>query len=236
MDGWGRGKVRSMSSDSNAPSPTVNSDSSNAPSSGWRWEPAGSAIKYVSLIVALASWFGMRPLRFFSPDIADRLLDVYLACLLVLFFLFLGALLFRRWKEVAIFFAIWAMVLLPSYGPSELPRWLYVEAFRRHATPIEEYLSRCKLIEFVENDAKQKVGVCERLPLPGDGTLTIVYDTTGQLASPVSQRTPQWTKAMGRFSPGRVFTQIDDRADYLFGNFYEVFIPVEDADGAADED
>jgi hypothetical protein len=222
-----------MTSDSKALSPTIESGSSGAQPSARH--PTGSAIKYVLLIVALASWFGVRPLRFSFPDLADWLPIVYLACLLALFFLFFGALLFRRWKQVAILLVIWAMVLLPSYGPSELPRWVYVEAFRHHISPIEQYLSRCKLIEFVENDVKQKVGVCERLRLPGDGTLTVIYDTTGQLALSVSQRTPQWTKAMGRFSPARVFTELEGRANHLFGNFYEVLIPIEEADGAADE-
>ena len=97
------------------------------------------------------------------------------------------------------------------------------------------HLSRCKLIEFVENDARQKVGVCERLPLGRGDNLTIIYDTTGELALPASRRTPEWTKAMVRFSPGRYFTEAEDRARHLFGNFYEVFVPLEEADGAADE-
>jgi hypothetical protein len=124
---------------------------------------------------------------------------------------------------------------MPIYGPSELPRWVYVEVFRRHASPIEEYLSRCKLIEFVENDAKQKAGVCEFVPLPGDNGLTIIYDTTGQLMLSASQRSPAWTQAMVRFSPGKFFTQSEGYARHLFGNFYEVYVPLEAMDGSADE-
>jgi hypothetical protein len=41
------------------------------------------------------------------------------------------------------------------------------------------YLSRCKLTGFVEKDVKQKVGVCERRWWPGEGTLTVIYDTAG---------------------------------------------------------
>jgi hypothetical protein len=230
-----RGSVRNMSSDSNASSRTIVSGSVGPRSSSYRWQQVGSAIKYVLLVVALASWFSAGPLKFSFRGIADWLLPVYLACLLALFFLSLGALLFRRWKEVGILFVIWAVVLLPFYGWIERPRWVYVEAFRRHASPIEEYLSRCKLVEFVENDAKQKVGLCERLPMGRGDKLTIIYDTTGQLALPVSRRTPEWTKAMVRFSPGRYFTEAEGHADHLFGNFYEVYVPLEHADGAADE-
>jgi hypothetical protein len=105
-----------------------------------RWRPVGSAIKYALLVVALIAWFGGPLLTFSFPDLAYELQTVYLFCLLVLFFLFLGALLFRRWREVAIFFAIWAAILLPLYGPRDPPRWLYVEAFRYHVSPIEQYL------------------------------------------------------------------------------------------------
>lgn len=223
-----------MSSDSKA-SAADESDNGGAQSPAFRWRLVRSAIKYILLVIALVSWFGTRPLRFSLPGLANQLVFVYVACLLALFLLLLGALLFLRWKEVAIFLVIWTLVVLPVYRGSELPRWIYVEAFRLHAAPIEEYLSRCKLIEFVENGAKQKVGLCERLPLPGDGWLTMIYDTSGQLMLPVSRRTPEWTKAMVRFSPGRVYTQLDDRANHLFGNFYEVLIPLEDMDGAADE-
>jgi hypothetical protein len=207
---------------------------SSGQSSDRQWSPFGSAIKYVLLVIALTSWFSLPPLRLLFPDRFEWLVDVYFACLLALFFLFLGALLFRRWKEVAILLGIWAVVLMPIYGPRELPRWVYVEAFRRHASPIEEYLSRCKLVEFVENGAKQKVGVCERLGLPGGG-LTVVYDTTGQLMLPASQRAPAWKQAMGRFSPGKFFIQSAGHARHLFGNFYEVAVPFEAEDGAADE-
>jgi len=223
-----------MSSDPNVSSTIIEPGSNGTQPSGWQWSPFGSAIKYVLLVIALTSWFSLPLLRLLFPDRFERLVDVYVACLLALFFLFLGALLFRRWKEVTIFFGIWAVVLMPIYGPRELPRWVYVEAFRRHASPIEEYLSRCKLVEFVENGAKQKVGVCERQGLPGDGVLTVVYDTTGQLMLSASQRAPAWTQAMGRFSPGKFFTQSEGHARHLFGNFYEVAVPLEEADGAAD--
>lgn len=224
-----------MSSGSNASSPANGSGGSGTRSSASRWKPSRATLKYIFLIVILASWAGGPLLAFSLPVFSDRLVWVYLGGLVVLFFLFVSALFRRRWKEVAIFFAIWAIVLLPFYGIRLPLRWLYVEAFRLHASPIEEYLSRCKLVEFVESDAKQKLGVCERLPMSGHGTLAVIYDTTGELALPVSQRTPEWTKTMGRFSPGRFFMQSEGWAQHLFGNFYAIPVPLEEADGAADE-
>lgn len=224
-----------MSSDSDASSPAVESGASGTRSAISRWKPSRAMLKYIVLVAILASWIIGPLLQFFLPVFSDRLLWIYLGGLVVLFFLFLGALLRRRWKEVVVFFAIWAIVLYPFYGVGFSLRWLLVASFRLHAAPIEEYLSRCKLIEFVENDVKQKLGVCERLPLTGDGMLAVIYDTTGELMVPVSQRTPEWTKAMVRFSPGNFFTQSEGRADRLFGNFYDVSVPIQEADGADDD-
>jgi hypothetical protein len=61
------------------------------------------------------------------------------------------------------------------------------------------------------------------------------YDTTGQLMLFASQLAPAWKQAMGRFSPGKFFTQSAGHARHLFENFYEVAVPFEAEDGAADE-
>jgi len=61
---------------------------------------------------------------------------------------------------------------------------------------MEEYLSRCELIAFVENDAKQQVGWCERFTLTGDAWIDVYYDTTGQFALPPARRTQGWKDAM----------------------------------------
>ena len=192
-------------------------------------------LKYLLFIAVPILWVVVAFLSYPAPTTASWLIWLCVACVPALFFLFLVALFRRRWKEAAIFCAMGPVVLLPYLGLNMPLRWLYVEGFRFHVSPIEKYLSRCKLIEFVENDAKQKVGVCERQWQPGDVTLTVIYDTTGELALSVSQRTPEWTKAIGRFSPGQFFTQSEGRAERLFGNFYEISVPPEEADGAADE-
>jgi hypothetical protein len=88
-----------------APNSQASSAVTDPGSSGTRRSSAAIP-RYGIVVVALVSWFGIRPLRFSFPEVADWLPALYLACLLVLFFFFLGDLLFRRWKEVAIFVAI----------------------------------------------------------------------------------------------------------------------------------
>jgi hypothetical protein len=191
-------------------------------------------LKYALFIAIPIIWSTNAFLSYPAPATAYWLIWFYVACLLALFSLFLGALLRRRWKSALIFCAMAPVVLLPYLGLNVSFGWLYVEGFRFHASPIEEYLSRCKLIEFVERGTEQRLGVCERQRWPGEGVLTVVYDTTGELALPVSRRTPEWTKVMMRFSPGKFFTRSEGRAGHLFGNFYEISVPLEEADGGDD--
>ena len=194
-----------------------------------------ATLKYLLFIAIPIIWVVDAFLTYPAPITAYWLIWLYVACVLALFFLFLGALFRRRWKEVAIFCVIGPVALLPYLGLNVSFRWFYVEGFRFHASPIDRYLSQCKLIEFFEKDTKQKVGVCERQGLPGYGVLTVIYDTTGELELPASQRTPEWTKAMVRFSPGKVFTQSEGRAERLFGNLYEIAVQLEEEEGAPDE-
>lgn len=224
-----------MPSDSNVSSPAAEPARGDAPLPSARRKLSRSNVKLALVALVVASWIGSSLLAFSLPSFSDWLVTLYIICLPVLFVLFLGDLFRRRWKQLANFLVIWAVVLLPVYATNAPLRWLYAEALRIHVSPLEEYLSRCKLVEFVENDAKQKVGVCERHGQPGNVTRTLIYDTAGELALPVSQRTPEWTKAMVRFSPGLFFTKAEGHAHHLLGHFYEVDVPLERADGAADE-
>ncbi|MGB9114518.1 hypothetical protein, partial [Bradyrhizobium sp.] len=94
-----------------------------------------------------------------------------------------------------------------------------------------EYLSRCRLIEFVENGTKQALGRCDYLGIGGEAVLDVFYDTTGEFVLPVSQRTPEWKAAMWHFSPHQVLINAEGRAERLFGNFYEITIFPGEFDG-----
>ena len=101
-------------------------------------KPSSAALKYVLLVAVRIVWIAAPLLSFSFPILSDRLAWAYLACLVALFFLFLRALLRRRWKERAILCAIFGVVPLLPYYSSELSfRWLYVHAFRVHVAPVK---------------------------------------------------------------------------------------------------
>jgi ABC-type transport system involved in multi-copper enzyme maturation permease subunit len=189
-------------------------------------------LKYILLVVILGIWIAATFLSFSHPVLADRLaVWPYIACLLALVFLFLGALFRRRWKETAIILAIGSVVFLPFYRLNVSFSWLRALAFRLHASPIEEYLSRCKLVQFTENGIKQSVGICERLGLSSDEEYeAIVYDSTGQVMLSASQRTPEWTKAMKHFGPSETLATSEGRMVHLYGNFYDIILSIYDGD------
>jgi hypothetical protein len=230
-NGRGRAVDSGMSADSSRSSATIESGGGGAGQPTSRWKPARSTIISILVAVIVGSSLGMSGLAFSFPCLPDRLVGVYFVCLLALLAFFLGTLFRRRWDEVPIFLAIWAVVLFPIYGDRAPLRWLYVEAFRIHASPIEEYLSRCKLIEFVESGVKQVLGRCEGLGIGGEAVLEVFYDTTGQFVLPVSQRTPEWKAAMWHVSPHAVLIDEEGRAQKLFGNFYEITIFSSESDG-----
>lgn len=191
----------------------------NAQSTSPKSKPSSAALKYVLLVAVLIVWIAAPLLSFSFPILSDRLAWAYLACLVALFFLFLRALLRRRWKELAILCAIFGVVLLPYYNSELSFRWLYVHAFRVHVAPVEDYLTRCKLLPFVENGVGQKLGRCESFDAGGDTVVQAFYDTTGEFVLPASQRTPEWKLAMSHFSPHAVLLEKDNRAQCLFWKF-----------------
>jgi hypothetical protein len=69
------------------------------------------------------------------------------------------------------------------------------------------------------------VGDCESSGLSYSSFAVVVfYDTTGELALPPTQRTPEWKGAMSYYPAKKVLLEGDDRARHLFGNFYRVSI------------
>jgi hypothetical protein len=193
------------------------------------------AFGYAVAVVNVCLWIAV-PLLSFSHPLSRWDVELYLlACLLAFFFVFLSAFfeIRYRWNEVAIFVAIGAVVLLPYYRLGfllEAPGGALVTAgFRIHASPIEEYRSRCELIEFLENGVKQTVGRCEAHGQNGNLFFyTVIYDTTGELLKPVSYRTQAWQTAMSAFYSDKVLNSSEQRTLHLVDDFYLVWTTLED--------
>ena len=194
---------------------------------------AGGRWRYLLVAAVLASWVAMHLLNYVS-GIADRFVDLFKVCWLALF-LALAAPFFRRWCELVIscltlfitFVAFLTALLSPEDGALLPNQWLQEAGFRIHAlhlireVPLGEFLSRCKLVDYVEEDGtRQQVGECGKgLRSTSWFQITVVYDPSGQLAWPAIQRTLAWRLAVLDLPTGRFFVH-DDVAKHLVDNFY----------------
>ncbi len=179
-------------------------------------------LKYLLVVISLVGFYVAAFLRYPAWDFAEWIIYITWACALAVVFFSISALFRRRWKELAIFSATLVIAFLPAFGVGWHLEWLLGEGFRLHASPVEQYLSQCKLVEFVENGIKQTAGQCESHGIYSGYARTVIYDTTGELLKPVSQRTPEWRHAMDEFYSEEVLASSEDRTRHIFGDFYEV--------------
>jgi hypothetical protein len=109
--------------------------------------------------------------------------------------------------------------------------WLIAQGFRIHAGPIDNYLSRCRLTKFAEKGAEQAVGECEWSGMDSAPVGYIVfYDTTDEIALPISQRSPEWYDAMWDYTPKGVLRDGAPRAKRLVGHLYRIHVLAEELD------
>jgi hypothetical protein len=211
-----------VSSDSGASSTVVATSAGDAQSSNSRWI---ASPKYLLLLVAVASPYASAFLVYPLPTVSDWLYVLSWTFWFLIFFVSLGILLLRRWIAVAIFAAAWIWLFFgPSQGPGESFYWLMKQGFRFHASPVKDYLSKCKLVEFTEGGTKQTVGFCESTEVMSVIDDIVYYDTAGEFGLPLSQRTPEWRQAMSQLARDEV---LELRANLLFGDFYRVEMPLE---------
>jgi hypothetical protein len=164
-------------------------------------------LKYLLVIFAAGSWYASAFLTYLMPDFAFWLLWIGLACCFLMFFFSLSALFRRRWKAVAVFAVAWVAVTPYYLGVTKPFGRLLRQGFRVHLVLAQEYLSGCQLTEFVEKGVKQTVGLCETwIAVYQTAAYLVFYDTTGQIALPVSQKTPEWNDAMYDYSPKKVLS------------------------------
>ena len=196
---------------------------------------AMTAFKYLLAIFIAASWCASAFLYYLLPNVSFWLPLISSACCIPLFFFSCSAVFRRNWRAAAIFSAAWVLAVSPIAGLEPLDRfrvWLNVQSFRIHVAPVERYLSsRCKFIEYVEDDIEQQLGECESINRSLDFRDVVFFDTAGQLALPPKQRTQRWKDAMYyNFSPHRYLTD-KAVAVFSFRAFYVVVIPTDEEEG-----
>lgn len=186
---------------------------------------------YAMFVVASLSLVGILLWPFIWRPSVDWLTASYLLSSLLLSFGVLNVAFRRQWHEALRRAALLGIVLFPYYGSGGATLWLHVKTFRHHISPVEKYLSRCRLIEFVENGTPQRLGRCETFDLGQENYLEVYYDSSGEMMLPPGQRTAEWREAMAHFSPHAVLLDKADRAGRLIDGFYELKITSDELDG-----
>jgi hypothetical protein len=184
------------------------------------------SLKYLLVAVTLVSWAADQ-LLMFVPDVWDWHEFIFAACFVTVVLSALWALIRRRWYTLAIF----CLPLIVICLVTQASKWLQATGFRIYASPIEQYLSRCRLVAFVEDGKKQQVGECEGIPTSSITWNAVIYDTTGQLILPRVQRTREWKSAVGILSSPDVYIETEGRASHLVGDFYVMSIRIDELQG-----
>jgi hypothetical protein len=183
-------------------------------------------LKYLLVAVTLAAWV-VDELLMFVPHVWEWHESILVGCLVIVVPSALWALVKRRWHT----FAILCLPLLVIVFLPEASKWLQATGFRIYASPIEQYLPRCRLVDFVEDGKKQQVGECEGIPTSGITWDTVIYDTTGQLVLPRVQRAREWKSAVGMLSSPDVYIETEGRAWHLVGDFYVIGVRIDELQG-----
>ncbi len=194
-----------------------------------RWMLPMRLLKYLLVAVTLLSGVVAQMLAFVPSVWQERSSSVFAGCLFTVFVFALLALIRRRWSALAIFFLALAVIVLGSV--TQPGHWLRATGFRIYASPIEQYLSGCRLSVFVEDGKQQQVGECEGIPTSEITWVYVIYDTTGQLLLPRAQRTQEWKSAVRMLSSPDAYIETEGRASHLYGDFYIFPIRIDELQG-----
>lgn len=184
-------------------------------------------VGYVLLFLWLYAFF-----KYLQPTVAAWLLWTGLACVVPFVVVSLVVLFRGDGKSRAIFLVSWLCILLLIFTPiGSLGMQLIVLGFRLHVWNVENYVATtCELVDFSEGGKMHSVGRCDAFDDRFGGDL-IFYDSSGEIAIPLSRRSSEWKDAMYYFPPKKVLRDGEDRAQHLFGNFYVVRISDDELDG-----
>ena len=181
--------------------------------------------KYLIVFVALSSWLAKLLLEYIS-DAAVWFWYLSLGLRLVLLLLLWFALLRRRWWQLAIFSFTIVITLFPVLGVGDdfvdhIQEKLFRVYILHHigASPFEGFLSKCKLVDYVENDgSKHTIGQCnDGLRSTEWFLFSVVYDPTNQFTLPGYRRSTVW-RLEDNFVAGLGIERLDGK--HLIGDFY----------------
>lgn len=180
---------------------------------------------YALAAVTLLSWFGGRFLTFLLPDATYWLLLIgAIGTIVAMIWLIICAFLPRP-RSAPILLATLVIIQAARMIEAQSGGGLTGFGFRIHASPVEQYLAKCRKFEFTENGEMRAIGVCESQAYepgfpPGLAYLTVIHDPTGNLLKPESERSPEWKRAFDKVRESDAAILRFQGATRLFGDFY----------------
>ena len=135
----------------------------------------------------------------------------------------------RKWLAAALGLLPVILIALPIVGVTKPLAWVQTTGFRIHITPVDEYLSTCRLLTISENNRLQQIGRCRSLPRWDKSRIDIVYDTTGSLLGPADQASPESKAALIKLYGAEA--PAIPHGVRITGNFYAVTIKPAEAKG-----
>lgn len=176
-----------------------------------------NVVIYLLAAVTLVGWFGGNWFLYVS-DLPTWFVYTAAGFSIFLGMLTLFALFRRKWRAAAVGVLTLLFIFLPKLKVAEPIAWVQQTGFSTNASPIEEYLSKCKLLTISENDGLQQIGQCASLSR-GHRRIDIVYDTTGKALWPVAAMNPEWKAAANKLFSTRLLSALPTRV-HITGNFY----------------
>ncbi|ULK99354.1 hypothetical protein [Bradyrhizobium sp. I71] len=182
-------------------------------------------LTYIFAAMTLLGWFGGRFLTFLFPDASYWLLLIGAFGAVVALIWLIACAFLPKPRSAPILLAtlviIQAAGMIKAQSGGGLTGW----GFRIHASPIEQYLAKCKKFDFAENGEMHTISACESSAFepgfpPGLAYLTVIHDPTGNLLKPESKRSQEWNRALYKVRETEAAILRFEGATRLSNDFY----------------
>ena len=175
--------------------------------------------------VTLIGWFGGRFLMFLLPDASYWLLLIGAIGAIIALIWLIACSFLPKPRAAPILLATLVIIQAASMMEPQSHGGVTGLGFRIHASPIEQYLAKCKKFDFAENGEMRAIRVCESSSFepgfpPGLAYSTVIHDPTGNLLKPESERSQEWNRAFDKARETEAAILRFRGATRLFGDFY----------------
>jgi hypothetical protein len=137
----------------------------------------------------------------------------------------------QNWKSAAICLVPLAVVGVSRLSENVPAKLIQATGFRLYVAISNQYLANCNLHSFEERGVAQQLGLCQSIPRLGGWRTVIIYDSTGELAAPLEERTKAWRDVALDLPAANFMTRSLQGRTRIFESYYAVNIPFDKEEG-----